>query len=131
MRIYTQSNGEQRCVQWQVVEDDSPDATEGTYVLRSRSWDPDWASGTGEVTEWGVVARGLHYEHGTTEAPFTLSAALDVGTPVTAYGERMLVLHLESLDTRSGKAVAIESSITGRNTSYGYSGGQCSPVPSS
>ena len=64
-----------------------------------------------------------------TEAPFTLSAALDVGTPVTAYGERMLVLHLESLDTRSNNSVEIESSITGRNTSYGYTGGQCSPVP--
>jgi prepilin-type N-terminal cleavage/methylation domain-containing protein len=131
MRIYTQSNGEQRCVQWQVLEDTTPGAREGTHVLRTRSWDPDWISGTSEVTPWSVVARDLHYEPGETDAPFTLSAALDVGTPVTAYGERMLVLHLESVDTRTGKPVAIDSSITGRNTSYGYSGGQCSPVPSS
>lgn len=129
MRIYTQSNGDHRCVQWQVVADTSAGATPDTYVLRSRSWDPDWASGTGSVSAWGVVARDLHYEAGVTEAPFTLSAALDVGTPVTAYGERMLVLHLESLDTRTDNSVEIESSITGRNTSYGYSGGQCSPVP--
>lgn len=131
MRIYTQSNGDHKCVQWQLIEDDSPGATQDTYVLRTRSWDPDWASGSGEITSWGVVARGLHYESGVTDAPFTLSAALDVGTPVTAYGERMLVLHLESVDTRSGKSVEIESSVTGRNTSYGYSGGQCSPVPAS
>jgi len=129
MRIYTQSNGDQKCVQWQLLADTSAGATPNTYVLRSRSWDPDWASGAGSVTGWGVVARGLHYEAGTTEAPFTLSAALDVGTPVTAYGDRMLVLHLESLDTRTDNPVEIESSITGRNTSYGYSGGQCSPVP--
>jgi type II secretory pathway pseudopilin PulG len=133
MRIYTQSNGDQKCVQWQVLADP---AEPGEFLLRSRSWDPLWASGGGPVEAWGVVARGLHYEDGadpaTVEAgdtppPFTLSSAISTG--VTPYGDRMLVVHLESLDTRRDHPIAIDSSITGRNTSYGYSSGQCSPVP--
>lgn len=126
MRIYTQSNGDQKCVQWQIRED--PDAL-GTYELRTRSWDPDWATGIGVVGSWGVVARNLHYEAGVTEAPFTLSRALETGSDVTAYGDRMLVVHLEATDERRDHPIATESSITGRNTSYGYSAGQCTPVP--
>ena len=127
MRIYTQSNGDQKCVQWQLMED--PDDA-GTYQLRTRSWDPNWATGGGDVTPWGVVARGLHYEAGVTPAPFTLSRALETGSDVTAYGDRMLVVHLEATsERRSDHPIAIDSSITGRNTSYGYSAGQCTPVP--
>lgn len=135
MRIYTQSNGDHKCVQWQLLED-----TEalGTYLLRSRTWHPKWYLGLGDVEEWGIVARGLQYDAGSdpaiyapadgdTPPPFTLSS--QISTAVTPYGDRMLVLHLESIDTRRDHPIAIDSSITGRNTSYGYSGTQCSPVP--
>lgn len=130
MRIYTQSNGEQKCVQWQLMVDpDADDPAMPTYLLRSRTWAPNWATG-GALSDWGTVARGLHYDAGVTPPPFTLSTALGVaGDPVTAYGDRMLVVHLESLDTRRNVPIAIDSSITGRNTSYGYSSGQCTPVP--
>lgn len=130
MRIFTQSNGDHQCVQWQLVADPESTTSPPTYLLRTRSWSTDWASG-GSYGAWGVVARGLNYEAGVTEPPFTLSAALDVGTPITAYGERMLVIHLESLDTRRNEPIEIDSSITGRNTSYGYNAGQCEPVPPS
>lgn len=137
MRIYTQSNGEQKCVQWQLMKDLPATTTPATYLLRTRSWDPGWATGGGAVSGWGVVARGLHYvdgadpatlEPGDTMPPFTLSTAIVLGG-VTPYGDRMLVVHLESLDTRRDRPIAIDSSITGRNTSYGYNSGQCSPVP--
>jgi len=136
MRIYTQSNGAQKCVQWQLMEDPAATTTPATYLLRTRSWDPGWATGGGAVSGWGVVARGLHYvdpdpatlEAGDTTPPFTLSTALVAGG-VTAYGDRMLVVHLESLDTRRDHPIAIDSSITGRNTSYGYNSGQCSAPP--
>lgn len=124
MRIYTQSNGDQKCVQWQLLEDSGEP---GTYLLRSRSWDPAWATGGGSYSDWGIIARGLNYEAGVTEAPFTLSGAFS--NTVTPYGDRMLVVHLESIDTRRDHPIAIESSITGRNTSYGYNAGQCTPVP--
>ena len=133
MRIYTQSNGDNKCVQWQLLEDSGEP---GTYLLRSRTWHPGWSLGLGTVEEWGIVARGLQYDDGSdpavyaagdTPPPFTLSSAISTG--VTPYGDRMLVLHLESIDTRRDHPIAIDSSITGRNTSYGYSGSQCEPVP--
>jgi len=126
MRIYTQSNGTQKCVQWQLMPDPAPTATPGTYLLRSRSWAPNWQTG-GTVDGWGVVARGLNYTAGVTPAPFTLSTALATG--VTPYGDRLLQVHLESLDTRRDHPIAIDSSITGRNTSYGFNSGQCTPPP--
>lgn len=136
MRIYTQSNGDQKCVQWQLMEDS---ADPGTYLLRSRSWEPHWDTTGGIVNDWGVVARGLFYDPGTdpatynalagdTPPPFTLSSAISTG--VKPYGDRMLVVHLESRDERRpDHPIAVDSSITGRNTSYGYSSGQCLPVP--
>lgn len=133
MRIYTQSNGPRKCVQWQLMEDPAATTTPATYLLRTRSWDP----GGGAASGWGVVARGLHYvdgadpatlEAGDTKPPFTLATADASGAP-TLYGDRMLEVHLEALDTRRDQPIAIDSSITGRNTSYGYNAGQCLPVP--
>jgi|GEM_PF-306395 len=131
MRIYTQSNGAQKCVQWQLVPDPAPELP-GTWLLQTRSWAP----GDTTASDWSTVARDLNYvpgddplvyepAEGDTPPPFTLSRALDTGADVTAYGDRMLVVHLESLDERRGDPITIESSITGRNTSYGYNSGQC------
>ncbi|WP_456824649.1 PilW family protein [Cellulomonas sp. P5_E12] len=114
MRIFTQSNGNEKCVQWQMKADGS-----GTYRLQMRSWETTWQTG-GTVTPWGVVARGLTM----AAAPFEL----DVGAG-NIYGERLLKVHLVAKNADSGRDVAIDASISGRNTSYGYTGSQCTPVP--
>lgn len=120
MRIYTQSNGENKCVQWQMLADDpSAPLAERRYELRTRSWESTWSIG-GSLTDWGVVARDLVIG---TDAPFVLEGA------TTPYNERMLRVHLEAWDSRRDAPVAVDSSITGRNTSYGYDAGQCEPVP--
>ncbi len=116
MRIFTQSNGNQKCVQWQVADDGSGN---GTYVLRTRSWELDWQTG-GTVGAWGTIARDLVLDG---DAPFTLMGA------DTPYDERMLRVHLAVQDERRDVPVSIDSSLTGRNTSYGYDSGQCTPVP--
>jgi len=118
MRIFTQSNGDQKCVQWQVA----PDPLGTGKVLQTRSWETDWQTG-GTVSAWGVVARDIHLVAGTTPMPFTLEGAS------TPYKERMLRVHLEVWDKRQKAPVEIDSSLTGRNTSYGYDNGQCEPVP--
>ena len=117
MRIFTQSNGSEKCVQWQVAP-----AADATYELRMRSWSPTWQT-TGGVSDWMVVAGGLS-EPTTTNAPFTL----DVG-PAGIYGERLLRVHLVAVNAASGKDVTLEASVSGRNTTYGYTGGECLPVP--
>lgn len=114
MRIFTQSNGTEKCVQWQVADDG-----DGGYQLQMRSWEPTWQS-TGGVTDWGVVARDLTL----AAAPFEL----DVG-PGGIYGERLLKVHLVARNAETGRDVSIDASISGRNTSYGYTGSECVPVP--
>jgi prepilin-type N-terminal cleavage/methylation domain-containing protein len=118
MRIYTQANGVQKCVQWQVIDDP---AQPGSKLLRSRSWDPAWTT-TGDVSGWGIVARGLRLD---STNPFRLEGAS------TPYKERLLDVRLLAFDARTGKTVAVTSSFSGRNTSYGYSGTDCTPVPAS
>ena len=118
MRIYTQADGDARCVQWQVRPDvDRP----GTAELRSRSWLPSWqTSGSGSVTGWRVDARGLSVAPAVS--PFTLVGG-------SAFGARLLAVHFEAVDPRRALPIVITSSLSGRNTNYGYDAGQCTPVP--
>jgi hypothetical protein len=85
-----------------------------------RSWEIDWQTG-GAVSSWAVAARDLRLS--TTAPPFTL---LGASTP---YKERALQLHVIGVDGRNGKDVVVDTTLTGRNTSYGYDAGQCTPVP--
>ncbi|MDC7120797.1 type II secretion system GspH family protein [Cellulomonas fimi] len=117
MRIFTQSNGNEKCVQWQILDDGSGT---GLAELRMRSWAVDWQLG-GAVSDWSTVARDLRLT--TAPAPFTLLGA------ATPYKERALQLHVVGVDERSGKDVPVDTTLTGRNTSYGYDSGQCTPVP--
>lgn len=117
MRVYTQANGAERCVQWQVLADP---ARPGSNLLRSRSWAPTWTTG-GAVSSWETVARGLVAS--TVPAPFALEGA------ATAYDGRLLNVRFEAIDPRRDQPVVITSSLSGRNTHYGYDAGQCTPVP--
>jgi len=111
MRIYTQANGEQRCVQWQVT----------TGVVRSRSWSPTWQT-DGLVSAWAVVA------HNAVNTSSTPPFILQGGS--TAYGSRLVDIELlvKAPDSK-GAPVNVTSSLSGRNTAYGYDPGVCSPVP--
>lgn len=116
MRVYTQANGSERCVQWQVRPDP---ARPGTSELRTRSWQPAWQSlGAGAVSAWAPVARGLSSSH----FPFRLAGG-------SSYGARLLDIQFKAIDQRHGKDITISSSLSGRNTNYGYDAGQCTPVP--
>ncbi|MBA3232354.1 MAG: prepilin-type N-terminal cleavage/methylation domain-containing protein [Propionibacteriales bacterium] len=111
MRVYTQANGSQRCVQWQVYNG----------VLRTRSWSPTWQT-DGEVSEWAVAARNVVNTSATP--PFTLQGGS------TAYGSRLIdvTLRVKAPNT-GGSAIDVTSSLSGRNTAYGYDPGICSPMP--
>ena len=123
MRIFTQTNRIPRCVQWQVLQ---VTAADGGAVLRTRTWSPDWGT-DGDVSSWSTVARNLSLAAGfatdPTLMPFKLRGA---NTP---YDRRLLQVDLLSYDKDNNRNVSIESSISGRNTSYGYDTGQCVPVP--
>lgn len=111
MRVYTQANGDQRCVQWQVYNG----------KLRSRSWSPTWTT-DGQVSAWTVVA------HDVVNTAATPPFALQGGS--TAYGSRLAdVTLLVKSPTAGGKPVNVTSSLSGRNTAYGYDPGVCNPAP--
>ena len=119
MRVYTQADGVPRCIQWQV------DLT--TKVLRTRSWSYDWeedlADGDddtdGDITPWAVVARGLQ-----PGSVFTLRGGS------TPYGSRLVDIVLRVRDPQSQGAVQdVQTSLSGRNTHYGFDPGICNPVP--
>ena len=116
MRVYTQSNGAERCVQWQVTPDDS---TPGTSVLRTRSWSPTWTTDA-IVSSWSVVARGLSTTGGP---PFALQGGS------TAYNSRLLDVRVRVKVAGSERTQDVATSLSGRNTFYGYDPNTCNPVP--
>jgi prepilin-type N-terminal cleavage/methylation domain-containing protein len=117
MRVYTQANGNQRCVQWQVLDDPNHP---GTQMLRSRSWSTTWQTDN-SYTPWETDARGLVAS--PTTPPFTLQGA------VNAYSSRYLVVVFQAKDPRRKGSSQITTALAGRNTNYGYDGGLCNPAP--
>jgi type II secretory pathway component PulJ len=111
LRIYTQANGNQRCVQWRVI---------GGF-LESRAWTTTWQL-DGDVSDWRKVADGIV----NTSPPFTLDSN-------AAFGGR--IVNIDLLADRGPAAssnvapVEVKVSVTGRNTEYGYDPVVCNTVP--
>lgn len=109
LRVYTQANGANKCVQWRVYQTD----------LQSRSWNADGSS----VTGWHTVADHVANADASPSpvTPFSLD-------PNPSYGGR--VLDIDIMVTEGvGQSGQVQSSITGRNTEYGYPDSVCATVP--
>lgn len=113
LRVYTQTDGVRRCVQWQVIDE----------VLRYRSWDPGWSTSAGTVDDWRVVARSLVSD---ASAPQTFRKETAAGGSQAQSVRVTLWLQAETAD---GKPVEMTTVLSGRNTIYGYPADVCSPVP--
>jgi len=111
LRIYTQANGNQRCVQWRVING----------FLESRAWTTTWQI-DGDVSDWRKVADHIV----NTSPPFTLDSN-------AAFGGRIINVDLRAdVGTAAASHVApVEEkvSVTGRNTEYGYDPVVCNTVP--
>jgi prepilin-type N-terminal cleavage/methylation domain-containing protein len=116
LQVYTQVNGNQRCVQWKVD-------TVG-QTLQFRSWSPTWQQ-DGDVTAWRIVARDIvNNPASSPDTPFNRSTSGGV------YGTRLLDVHLLVRASGTPGSTALDSSITGRNTSFGYDQAVCtSAIP--
>jgi len=121
LRVYTQTDGTNRCAQWRVIFPSGP-PTGGE--LQFRSWQTDWLS-TGVVTAWRVVARDL-VAPTPTDAPFQRVAA-----PASSIAQSVQVtLWVKGPGSRSASApTVIASVLTGRNTIFGYPADECAAVP--
>jgi type II secretory pathway pseudopilin PulG len=117
LRIYTQANASTRspafqCVQWLIVSGE----------LKRRSWPP---GDPGSVSSWRVIAENVVNQNLSVHA-FQLDSDPSKGGRTID----VTILVNNKLSTRPSQTVRIQTSITGRNTSYGYPSNVCSPAPS-
>lgn len=114
LRVFTQTDGVRRCVQWQVAEE----------TLRFRSWDPDWTSAA-DVEPWRVVAHGVVSDG---SAPTTFEKVDNVTSGSEAQSVRVtLWVDTDPADKRP--PAEVETVLTGRNTIYGYPVDMCDNIP--
>ncbi len=114
LRIYTQADGVQKCVQWRV---------EGR-LLQWRSWTTTWLT-DGNVSPWKIAAENVV---NAAVVPTVPLFALDTSQP--EFGQRLMrVVIVTRSNDRAGEPARVELSVTGRNTSYGFSPSVCSQAP--
>lgn len=133
MRINTQEDGVDMCVQWRVIDQEG----DGFGDLQFRSWEPGNTAG---ATEWGVVSRNLvemdavplteadiDPDDPTTWPPFWV----DTSTTGTTTAQFVRVtLRLKDPDAREqAKAVSVSTVVTGRNSVIGYPASKCQAYP--
>lgn len=118
--IWTQSNANdvalgQRCMQWRVIGRE----------LQTRWWKPQ-PTVSQDPTAWRTVAEGVvNYDVSPTVPVFSID-------PDPYKGNRMVDVVLlvnNEYEAHPNQTVRIQMGATGRNTSYGYLTGRCSPTP--
>ena len=109
LRVFTQTDGVRKCVQWQVHQS----------TLRFRSWD---AGIGGAVEPWRVVARNVR-----SDAPAkNFEKVTDNGG---SQAQSVLIRLWLKAEEANGNPVEVTTVLSGRNTVYGYPADVCSPVP--
>ena len=131
LRVYTQTDGVYQCVQWRVRY---PSGS-SFGVLEYRSWKPTWQA-TGGVEAWTAVARNIVRPPTTTVVasdpstwpPFFVQAA-DAETSSSAQTIRVTLRVKDPAQRASSAPATVSSTLTGRNTIFGYPADTCTPVP--
>lgn len=136
LRVYTQTNAStrtpgNRCVQWRIVGGQ----------LQRRDWSITWRT-DGVVSGWRVVADHLVNQTVSPAVPvfkldpdpakgYTCVANCSDPNPANRRyaGRSLVVTLLVNEDASSGQNVRLQSSITGRNTQYGYPVSVCDDIP--
>jgi type II secretory pathway pseudopilin PulG len=119
--IYTQTNATtrnpgNRCVQWRIA---------GGQLMR-RDWTTTWR--TDDVVDpWRLIADHIVNQPTPPTPPATKAFQLDPDP--NKGGRTIIVTLLVQQNAKSGQAVKIQESITGRNTEYGYPNNVCSDIP--
>jgi type II secretory pathway pseudopilin PulG len=121
LRIYTQSNANTRpgfrCVQWRITSNQE---------LERRAWPTNWRDDPGTlVSGWRIIAQHVVNR---TDNPQVTAFALDNSD--SAYGSRLVTVTIVVDDkASSGSEVRIQSSVEGRDTTFGYPNSACADVP--
>lgn len=117
VRVYTQADASSAsasmCIQWRVYQ----------QRLESREWSPQWRNNN-IVSGWRTVAEGVRNRDVSPAVPaFVLPSGAQ-------YGRRILSVNLLAEGDGPERTVQrVESSITGRNTGFGYPVSICDDSP--
>ncbi len=135
MRIFTQEDGVDRCVQWRVIDTDE----DGFGNLEFRSWDPQYPI-VNEFTAWGAVANNLIemdvvptsesdiLRHDpTTWPPFWVDGAASGDT--IAQFVRITLRLKDPREREDSLPLSVSTVVTGRNTVFGYPASSCTNAP--
>jgi len=129
LRVYTQTDGVYQCVQWRVYFPTG----KTTGQLQFRSWRPGAVSTT---TPWSTTARDLvkpptgtiNAADPTTWPPFFVQSN-DAETSSQAQTIRVTLRLKDPEQRESSKPATVTSTLTGRNTIFGYPSDMCGVVP--
>ncbi|WP_084078239.1 type II secretion system protein J [Demequina sp. NBRC 110057] len=129
LRVFTQENGEDKCVQWRVA---FPSASARFGDLEYREWD---AGDPTTATTWSVVASNVvrpsvsPVDANVEESwpPFWTDPRLPTGT--RAQNVRITLRLSDPSANEDAKPASVTSVVTGRNTVFGYSPDYCSAIP--
>ena len=120
-KIYTQSNAPTRdpapgyvCRLWRIT---------ATYDLQTRFWPPAQPE---DATEWRTVATGVVNR---ALSPAVPAFALDPDPNKGGRTVNIVLMMNNDLANRPNETVKIQSSLTGRNTSYGFPISVCNSEP--
>lgn len=115
VRVFTQANGVRQCVEWRVETDGR---------LRTRSWSPTWQTDH-LISTWSTFARGL-----VNDAPgYPATPAFELTTTGQDSQEVLNVRLLVKNPDSAGVPVEVTTTISGRNTLFGYDPAVCQVVP--
>lgn len=121
LRIYTELNGINECVQWRLED------TASGGALQTRTWDPAWSLGDPDapVHPWSTLA--THVANSSSQTPFSLNYSANYG------GTNSRLVNLNILASANDKfvtPVTLQSSIAARDAEYfPASTTDCYPVP--
>lgn len=128
LRVYTQTDGVYQCVQWRVR---FPNTTPYGQ-LEFRSWQP---GSVATATPWRVVAHNVVKPTGTFSAsdpttwpPFFVQAT-DAEASSQAQTIRLTLRLKDPSQSAKSKPATVTSTLTGRNTIYGYPSDSCGVTP--
>jgi hypothetical protein len=110
LRIYTQANGNERCVQWRVRNGN----------LETRAWSTNWVVDN-DVTAWHTAALGI--ANPPSQPPFALDGSKGFG------GRLLNVDFLVNVQSSLASGADVQASVEGRNTLYGYDPSVCNTIP--
>ncbi|WP_062078878.1 prepilin-type N-terminal cleavage/methylation domain-containing protein [Demequina globuliformis] len=129
LRVYTQENGEDKCVQWRVI---FHNGASQFGDLEYREWD---AGNPSSSTTWYNVANNvvaptndvIDPDDPESWPPFWLDTTLPTGSK--AQNIRVTLRMSDPGAEAGAKPAVVSSVVTGRNTVFGYSPDYCSSIP--